>query len=108
MEAIPSAPASVKQWATSLEWPAAEERCAGLQQELELSGGGGGNAGSAESPVFVRNVRGDADACDRLLRGRRAENTLLTTVQVQEAGCSCRCRCRAVPDTVAFLACNVQ
>ena len=87
LEAIPSAPESVEHWATSLLWPTAEELRASLQQELEA--GGGGNDGPAECPVFVRNVRGDADACDRLLHGHRAENALLTTIEVLIAGMRC-------------------
>jgi len=89
LEAIPSAPASVEQWATSLLWPTAEELRAGLQQELEAGGSGGD--GPAESPVFVRNVRGDADACDGLLRGRRSENALLTMIEVSVAEMLCPC-----------------
>ncbi len=81
LEAIPSAPDSVEQWATSLLWPTAEELRAGLQQELEAGGSGGD--GPAESPFFVCNVRGDSDACDSLLRGRRAANALLTSVEVR-------------------------
>ena len=53
--------------------------------------GGSGGDGPAESPVFVRNVRGDADACDGLLRGRRSENALLTMIEVSVAEMLCPC-----------------
>ena len=80
LQNIPDAPVSVEQWATSLLWPTAEEVRAELQQEVE--GGGSGDDRPDESPVFIRSVRGDADACDGLLCGRRAENALLTRIEV--------------------------
>ena len=81
---LPSSFDSVEHLATSLLWLTVEEVRAGLQQEVEAQAGSSAS-GPQESPLFIRNVRGDTGACDRLLRGRRGDNALLTTIEVSAA-----------------------
>lgn len=84
---IPPTFTSVEQLATSSLWPTAEELRAGLRQEIEAGNSG---EGVVESPVYIGSLRGDAGACDGLLRGRHADNALLTTVDVRlTLGCHC-------------------